>query len=74
MGDHEIAHVLSRSRDAARGIGFDKFKGLGFFGSLLVSIGHQRFQIVGKRLDEGGALHVQRRVDIVLDVLLERLP
>ena len=74
MSDHEIAHIPTGGRNAACGIGFDKLKGLGFSGRSLVAIGHHRLQIVGKRLNECSSLHVERRIDVVLDILIEGLP
>ncbi len=72
MRDHEIAHVLCGSGDAASGIGFDKFERLRFVGSLLITVGHQRLEIFRKRLNERGLLHVERGKDVVLHILIER--
>src|SRR6266404_909371 len=73
MGDHKIAHIPRSSRHTACRKSFDKFKRLGLFGSFLVAIGHHWLQVLRKRLNECGALHVERRVDIVLDILFEGL-
>src|SRR6266850_26887 len=73
VSDHETAHVYSTRSDTTGRIGLNKFVGLRALRSAQVAVGHERLQFRRQRLNESGVRHAQRAVDVIRDVLFERL-
>src|SRR5579872_1153443 len=73
MGDDEMGDVVGGDGNGSRRKCSYKLKLLGRRGAELISGRHVRFPTLRQRLAEGGVLHVQRLIDVLLDVLFKRL-
>src|SRR5260221_1273937 len=73
VGNHEVAHVRARRSGTTGRVGLNKLVGLCALRSAYITVGHERLQVSGKRLNKSGVRHTQGAVNVFRDVLFERL-
>ena len=73
VSNHEVADVRSAGSDAAGRVGLNEFVGFCGLRSAYITVGHERLQVSGKRLNKSGVRHLKRGVNVFRDVLFERL-